>query len=511
MKSSSNVEEQKVLQLRNLLAQTGLTKEQLLAQYEIEKQKRLVEKAKQGDFLSYNKLTNTDFKETRHAVHVIGEIQIALDLSVDGRIQVICIHEPPQHGKSYPVTETLPSYYKLMNPDSSILTTAYNADTAENFGTKNRTKLEKYAHLFGHKLSSKSNSKTEFGLEGYDGTCLFTGIEGSITSRKGNLIIIDDPYKNASEAGSEATRKSVESAFDSAIKTRMHPGTILILIMNRWHVDDLSAHVQKTYNNICKVINIQAQCTDKEADPLGREVGEYLWPEHHSEEYYESQKYNQHVWQTQYQQTPELSKGGEFSSKDLNYYEYERVLIPGTQNINLSLFDDILYTVDSASKKGVKNDYTSFWLIGRIQDRYLILDRFKGKVDIVELVDLAIGKFSRYPCDRVIEDRASGTQLIQILENKGYKRIIKGKADVSTGGKEIRAQYMVPILRRGQIYIPQGAEWEAEFGAEMDIFPHGVHDDEIDNLVRGITELDTRYQKQLNTSKAVVTNKPSFL
>lgn len=475
---------------------------------EIEKTRRLVEKAREGDYLSYVKLTNTGFKENRHSLYIIDKIQKALEKSKTGEIQILNINLPPQHGKSMLITKTLPSFYLMNNPNKNTLIVSYNEGTAIQFGRVNRDKIREWGWIYNKEIAKDMGSVLEYGLEGSNGYILSTGVGGSITSRTGNLIIIDDPYKSLIDASSSANRKKVEDIFDSAIKTRMHPGTILILIMNRWHEDDIVSYVKETYGD--RVIDIVIPAEAGEDDILGRDVGEYLWLEHHDKTFYEDMKSNSFVWASQYQQNPSSAKGGEYNPDYLNYYNLD-VILDNNGRIDVSYFDDLAWGIDGASKKGKENDFTSIMLVGRIGDRYLILFREKGKWDILELEERVVRYFKTYNCRKIIEDKNSGTQLIQILKNRySMTNIVEQKADRSTGGKEIRAQYILPILKRGQIYVPNGVMWD-DFFNEMKMFPYGTHDDEFDNLVQIITDMDTRYLQGKHKDRVKVVDKPDWL
>jgi hypothetical protein len=59
----------------------------------------------------------------------------------------ILLSVPPQFGKSKTITEALPSWFLMRNPDLSCIITAYNADIAEKFGDRNRQKIKDFGKI----------------------------------------------------------------------------------------------------------------------------------------------------------------------------------------------------------------------------------------------------------------------------------------------------------------------------------------------------------------------------
>lgn len=71
-----------------------------------------------------------------------------------------------------------------------------------------------------------------------------TSVDGPLTGRGGNLIIIDDPVK-AEDANSEVRRTRVNDWFDGTLYTRLDDkrNGVIAIIMQRLHVDDLVGHI----------------------------------------------------------------------------------------------------------------------------------------------------------------------------------------------------------------------------------------------------------------------------
>jgi predicted phage terminase large subunit-like protein len=157
------------------------------------------------------------------------------------------------------------------------------------------------------------------------------GLLGGITSSRCDLGIIDDPVAGREEAESETIRAKTRAAYTDDFLSRLKPKASLILIQTRWHQDDLAGSIlPEDYDGrsgpvLCRdgltweVLNIPAQCTRAD-DPVGRDIGEYLWPEWFSERHWAMFKANSRTWSSLYQQDPVPEDGIHFKRDDFHRY-----------------------------------------------------------------------------------------------------------------------------------------------------------------------------------------------
>ena len=247
----------------------------------------LLMKQAQTDFTAYNMVVNgigrkEPWVPSKFHHYQCQKVQKFIETETDNPYDVLIINTPPQHGKSLTISETLPSWYLGRNPEKRVLEVSYNSEFAENFGKRNRDKIAEFGSaIFGVGLSKATKSTKEWLLDNDIGGMKSCGFDGSITGRKGNLIIIDDPIKNRKDAHSETYRKNIWGAWRTDIKSRFHNGTKVIIIMTRWHEDDLAGRLIKTEKYL-EVINLPIECVD-ENDPLYklgfRGIGDALCPE----------------------------------------------------------------------------------------------------------------------------------------------------------------------------------------------------------------------------------------
>ena len=218
------------------------------------------------------------WKRARHLDLVCRELENIME----GKTKRLMIFMPPRHGKSMTVTETFPSFYLGKNPKKRVIEISYSGDLAQQFGKKNRDKVEEYGPiLFNNSLSNIQATKTNWNMDNGVGGMISVGIGGSITGYGADLLIVDDPIKNRAEAESSTYRDKLWEEYQSTVSTRLHAGGAVIIILTRWHEDDLAARLlNPEYGKVedWKIISLPAICEDPGTDPLGRMEGEALWP-----------------------------------------------------------------------------------------------------------------------------------------------------------------------------------------------------------------------------------------
>jgi len=189
----------------------------------------------------------------------------------DGKLTRLIISVPPQHGKSAMTTVRYPVYRLLKNPKLRVMIAAYSHDFATDFSDEARQIASKIMPL------SADNSKKHFWQTTKGGGIRALGVGTGATGRPVELLIIDAPVKNREEAESATYRKKVWNWYTSSLRVRIHEGGAIILIMTRWHDDDLAGRLIKESKNggdEWTVVNLPALA--EENDPLGRQPNEAL-------------------------------------------------------------------------------------------------------------------------------------------------------------------------------------------------------------------------------------------
>lgn len=222
---------------------------------------------------------------------------------------------PPRHGKSTLSSNVFPAWFLGRWPDKRVILSSYEADFAATWGRKARGLLEEWGGpIFGVGLNPRSNAADRWDLAGHAGGMTTAGVGGPLTGKGADLFIIDDPVKNSEDAMSATKRAKAWDWYQSTALSRLEPGGAMVLIQTRWHVEDLAGLVLREAEDSgekWEIVCMPAVATG-ENDPLGRSVGEPLWPERWPLRELEQKKKDPYWWECLYQQNPRPEGGTEW-------------------------------------------------------------------------------------------------------------------------------------------------------------------------------------------------------
>ena len=402
-----------------------------------------------------------------------------------GEIDRVIFTMPPRHGKSMSVTESLPSWFLGRHPDSRVIEVSYGDSLAKRFGRANRRKLEEYGQeLFGVGIAADNASVTNWGIQGHAGGMLSTGVGGGITGEGADLILIDDPVKNRQDAESSIKREHIWDEWQLSILTRLHPGGSVIIIMTRWHEDDLVGRIVRDEPDDWTVINLP--CEAEEDDPLGREVGAPLWPERYGEDWVKKKKraVGGRVWDSLYQGHPHPSEGGLFKSQYFRHFRASSdglaYALPKDDGLKTVLAKDlrIFQACDVAGSLKTSADYFALGTFGLTPDGdLLVLDMLRTRVEGPDQPALLMQKFYEWrPVMVGLESKNMGLTTYQQMCRAGLP-IVELKP---AGDKYTRALPAAARYGSGNVYHREGASWLDTLETELLAFPNGAHDDQVD-------------------------------
>lgn len=416
-------------------------------------------------------------------------VQNFVERETDKAFEILILNTPPQHGKSTTVTETFPAYWLCKNPEKAVITISYGDDLAERFGKRNLEKVKQYGGLFGVKPNKKKSTAREFELDNGKGRMISKGFGSGITGHRGNLILIDDPIKNREQADSETQRDSIWSEFEDTVKSRTSAGAKIILIMTRWHEDDLAGRIIKEYPDRTTVINLP--CEAEENDLLGRKVGDALcndcpplgkdnnWLKDFKTTF-ESEE-GVRAWNALYQGRPTAKEGNMLKREWWEFYDrsdYDNGILK---------IDQMIMTVDAAFKDQKQNDYVAIGVWGKKGARIYMIDMINEHLNLTATIKKIKLTKARYPQIGaiLIEDKANGTAIIQMLKME-LSGIIPVNPDTS---KETRVNAVSFIVEAGNVYLPRDKKITWEFIDQCSSFPNGKHDDMVDTMTMGVNRL----------------------
>lgn len=447
------------------------------------------QEAKNGDFLSLIYYINTEYKANWHHKIIAKELQ---EFLFDPDAKCLGIFVPPQFGKSELTSRLFPAYGMGMNPDLKIAICSYSSDLADslNRDVQKYIDLPEYQEVFsGTRLNSKNVVTTQnwlrnsevFEIVGKKGFLKSVGVGGGLTGRTVDLAIIDDPVKDDKEAQSPTFRENVWQWYIKVLLTRLHNKSKQILIMTRWHEDDLAGRLLNPEINPnwkdWKVIKLQAIKEEDSHPDDPRSEGEALWPDRHSLEKMNVLKsLSGDAFESLYQQNP-FNKAGNKINRDRFHI---------TENIPIG-FDKIDIWIDGAYTDKSKNDPTG--VIPVIYNTKLntafILDFETQRMELPELLEFLPSYFDRIGVTIgskiFIEPKASGKSIKQMLVRSTKYPVIEIQSYLVQEGKESRFQAAAPYIESGQMKFKRG-NWNESLISQMVGFPKVKHDEAVDLL-----------------------------
>lgn len=424
------------------------------------------------------------WQPTKHANLIAAKVMAAIAGTGKKRIAIAM---PPQHGKSSFVSLYLCIWYLNMWPWRDIILTSYGTEYARTWSRKIRDIIAAHPELNVElaKISATvGNWRTTRG-----GGLVASGAGGSITGLGGDLIIVDDPYKNQTEALSAYNRDKVRDWWKSTVITRQRSAdTVMILVQTRWHEDDLIGTLTRAEPDMWE--NIVVPAIAGPDDPVGRREGEPLWPEKYGLDFYAEQRAAQgeYWFASMYQGTPIPMSGSLFKAEWIQRYRdgplpgsYELLdkhgerldVVHRDQMIVFSTMDLAMSTKDSA-------DWTVITTVGLDQSgRKLVLDLRRIRLEGPDQPALVRSVYADWrPAFIAIENAGYMAMLIQTMVREGLPiRSLKADADKVTRALTAAAQY-----EQGTWFHPQAASWVAALDGELMHFPKGAHDDQVDTI-----------------------------
>lgn len=403
-----------------------------------------------------------------------------------GRLMVFM---PPRHGKSQTCSRWLPAWFIEAHPERMVLLASYGADFAADWGRLARDTAIEAGVAVRPDVQAAAHWLTRSG-----GGMKTDGVGGGITGHGANLLICDDPIKNAEEAHSSTYRRRVWDWWRSTATTRLEPGAAVVLIMTRWHEVDLAgmilAETEAEGAERWRVISLPAIA--ESSDPLGRAEGEALWPERYPVPVLETtkQRIGSYWWSAQYQQRPSPQGGGLFRREwfgimdavpagavAVRYWD-KAASVSGdwTAGVLLALKDGVWYICDMRRMRGLPGDVEALVrqtaeLDGRMMPVYIEQEPGSSGVDTI----------SHYQRSVLVGFNAHGDRV--------------------TGNKIERMGPLAAAAQAGNVKLLRGA-WNAAFLAEAEVIPNGEYDDQVDAVAGAMA----RIAAALGPPRAVVLN-----
>lgn len=409
----------------------------------------------------------------------------------EGKIKRLVINVPPRSLKSIITTVGFTSWLLGHDPKEKVISVSYSSELSEKFArdTKLVMKSPWFQRVFlKTKISKDRHTAYDFTTTARGGR-FSTSVEGTLTGRGGNYIIIDDPIK-PTEIGSENTFAKLNQWYRNTLLSRLNNKETgcIIVIMQRLHEDDLSGYLLEKESG-WHHLKIPAIAEEDETwylsngKKITRKKGEVICPEQLSKKTLEQFKSSMGsvVFEGQYQQNPAPLEGAIIKTKWFRYYSQQE----------LPSFKRIIISWDTASKVKETSAYSACCIFGVTESKqYYLLEVYRNRLELPALFKKVKEIYKKYKAsysttiDLLIEDASSGVQIMQLLKEEGYYCTpIKPTSD-----KLSRLKGAAVIVERGDVFVPKTQQsWWPAFENELIRFPNSKYADQADSFSQVFT------------------------
>ncbi len=418
-------------------------------------------------------ITNGAYQIPPH-IEFIDSILYRISFNRKQRL-LVCL--PPRHGKSELISKYFPFWYLTTFSGKRLLLTSYEANFAAFWGRKVRALIENYGKYFNVSISNEASAANFFELSN-NSTMMTAGAGGALTGKGANLLIIDDPIKNAEEAHSETIRQNIWDWFVSTAYSRIEPNGSCIIIMTRWHKQDLVGRLLEDYSSDWQLVKIPAIATSD--DPLGRVPGEALWAERFPIDTLQQihKQIGSYWFNALYQQEPSDNANSLFKREHFKYYKQidnyaivEGRYIDLTECLNFGTADLAISTSHNA-------DWSVFFVFSVTPDKsILIRDIIRIRCQPTKHIEIIKNLTIKYNV------RLWGIEAVQYqyaLVHQVSALGIPVKEIKPYSDKFTRAIPVSAMFEAGRIFFPDYADWLIDFEKELTQFPDGKYDDQVD-------------------------------
>lgn len=453
------------------------------------------EKAANGKFIWFTLETMPDYDPNWHHLEIHRQLQDWVNgIGPQNLILVV----PPRHGKSEIGSVRLPPFIFGVKPNSRIIATSYSSDLA----AKNNRQVQRvidsneYRSIFPNTYLATSNTRTmsnravrnadEFEIVGHKGTYRGAGVGGAITGFGADYFIIDDPIKNQEEADSPTYRQKLWEWWISTAFTRLEQNSRVLLIVTRWHEDDLAGRLldlaKKDPTSLqWKEIKYEAIKEDLSNPTDPRSPGEPLWPNK-----YPLARLNtirstigSRWWNSLYQQTPKSPAGAIIKRSWIKFYK----VLPDQP------VDKSCQSWDLAFKDSKESDFVNGDVWKKFGARFYLCDNMRDRMDFTSSIRSIRSMTAKHPnvFRKLIEDKANGPAVISSLQNE-----ISGIIPVNPKtSKAARGHAVAPLWEAGNVYLPDPtiAPWILDWIEEVVGFPTAKNDDRFDTMTQALLDL----------------------
>jgi predicted phage terminase large subunit-like protein len=391
------------------------------------------------------------------------------------------------------------------NPETRIGIVSYAQSLADGFSRDIRNWIasnngEEGTLDIGLRVALDYGSARRWQLSGHRGGVVAAGVGSGLTGRPLDLLAIDDPFADASQAGSSYYRDRVWDWWQSVGAPRLAPGAPAIVVLTRWHENDLAGRLLDAEDgHRWRVVNIPAVADHDPAkgqlDPLGRQPGEWLKSARGRTDAEWEQiriQAGSRVFASLYQGRPAPDQGDVWQRQWWRRYSEppwsQHPDIPGAYLVHDC--DEVLLSFDCTFKATSGSDFVAGQAWMRRGASAYLLDQVHKRLGFTDTLAAFQAMAARWPqaSRKLVEAAANGEAVIDSLRAK-IPGIVAVKPKES---KYARASAVSPFIEAGNVFLPSPgiALFDAEgLIEEAAGFPNAAHDDQVDAASQALAEM----------------------
>jgi hypothetical protein len=515
--------------------------------------------------------------EDKHIAISVGNTNPVLSVTIDGvektypntsykektvripvpkHIKRLMVFAPPRHSKSEIVSVRRPAWSIGKDRKRMYMSIAYGSDLALTFSKScvGTMLSQAYQRLFRVEFDRKAverwKVKRPEAVDNQRDSMIASGIMSPLTGEGATDVCLDDPFKNKSEAYSKTIRDKVGDEYQTSIRTRLQRGASVVVMLTRWHQDDLAGRL------------IKQALSNKKADQwivlvlaAWNDTGEssYLWDTATGEKTYlpkydalwpglfdridlENTKASMAsaFWEAMYMQAPTTATGSIFKADKWKEF---------TTPIAVERLVHVWDTAMMGAAESDSADYSAHISLGVANGRFIVKGAYRERLTFPDLVKQVYAKWDEdvangYTPERLlIEQKGSGISLLQTIEANNQDPFFEGSRIPVLGmpatlSKEVRALSISGYQEAGLCALPapeldeyrepmpasyntmvhddgtggERVEWVADFIEEHTAFPKGANDDWVDCFTHGCTYYTRPHGEEEYSEVAVYDN-----
>lgn len=430
------------------------------------------------DFLSFLNATFNFLNPTASFYHNwhLELISYALSLVSTGEVLRLIINMPPRSLKSVAISVAWPAWIMGGDPSKRVICASYSQKISNKLSLDTRSVVvsDWFRQIFPElTIIPGQNEKAKF-VTSQHGFRMATSVGGSLTGEGGDILILDDPHNPIHLLSPKMRNKTIdwfENSFVSRLNNKAKGA--IIIVMQRLHNEDLTGHLLKKKN--WEIMTIPS-FADENIEVRFKNFHYFFGKDQVLNPHLDTMESLNHLrrdmgdfnFSSQYQQRPVGNLSGLIKLDWLRFYD--KTITP----------EMVFISWDTAIKIGHNHDYScaTIWTI--MNNKYYLLDLFRGKLEYPSLKKKIQELASLYPNNVIlIEDQASGRSLIQEFRAELNMSVQAIKPFIS---KELRVASIAGLFESGLVMLPQNSPWLASLVEELIEFPNAPHDDQVDSI-----------------------------